>query len=170
MQQDRGSSPVAVLVEEREDGASAVEWAAREAGMLGRRLVLVTLTTAPQPTFSTVWSPAPSGATGACLLADAAEAVRRTDPRLRIELEVLNGPPGRTLLERTAGYRLLAVPQRGRRSFAGIPVGSWAPWLAANAWCPVVLVPDGERPDPDDEAGGAEYERPLSCACQGSWT
>jgi hypothetical protein len=85
------------------------------------------------------------------------------------------------------------VPQHGRRSFAGIPVGSWTPWLAAHAWCPVVLVPDGEQDHPDDgwiatgfddalaasdayvadnddEADGADDEHPLTYAHQGNWT
>jgi nucleotide-binding universal stress UspA family protein len=197
MQQDRGSVPVAVLVEEAGASRSAVEWAAREAGILGRRLVLVHLTTVPHPTLKSAWDSAPSVPTCACMLADAAQVARRVDPQVRLEREVLDGPPGRVLLERTAAYRLLAVPQHGRRSFAGIPVGSWAPWLAAHAWCPVVLVPDIEREFPDDDwiatgfddalnaglnAGdayvadaddggeGAEYERPLTCAHQGSWT
>jgi nucleotide-binding universal stress UspA family protein len=185
---------VAVLVEEPGASRSAVEWAAREAGLLGRRLVLVHLTTVPSSlAFGSVWDSAPSEVIGACMLAEAAEMARRTDPRVQLDRHVLDGPPARTLLERTASYRLLAVPQHGRRSFAGIPVGSWAPWLAAHAWCPVVLVPDGEQDHPDDgwiatgfddalaasdayvadnddEADGADDEHPLTYAHQGNWT
>jgi len=190
MQQDRGNVPVAVLVEESPAGRAAVEWAAREAGMLGQRLVLVNLAMARDRRFGSAWESAPSGRT-ACLLAEAAEVVRRTDPRVQVELLVLNRLPGRVLLERTAEFSLLVAAQQGPRSFAGVPVGSWGAWLAVHARCPVVLVPDGGCPEPggngpatgfedaldssqpcvvdDDEAERLEYERSLIYARQGEW-
>ena len=191
MQQDRGNVPVAVLVEESPAGRSAVEWAAREAGMLGQRLVLVHLATARHPRFGSAWESAPSGRT-ACLLAEAAEVARRTDPQVQVDLQVLTGLPGR-LLERTAEFCLLVAAQQGPRSFAGVPVGSWGAWLAAHARCPVVLVPDGERPEPggngpatgfedalgssqacvadddEEEAERLDHERSLIYARQGEW-
>jgi nucleotide-binding universal stress UspA family protein len=183
--------PVAVLVEESEASLRAVEWATREAGVLGRRLLLLYLNGTPSQLASgSAWQSARTGVTrtgvtGRVLLAEAAELARRTDPRVRLDREVLDGPSARVLLKRTANFTVLALGQHSRRPFGGEPPDSYGPWLAAHALCPIVLVPDAaeRRDDLDDPRlavgidDSAEYERPPPYvvrappyAVQGTWT
>jgi len=162
MRHDMWNGPVAVLLGDPDDSVFAVEWATREAALLDRRLLLLHLDHATDASPSPAHRPAPTEA-GRVALTRAARVARRTDPRVEVAGEVLNGPPGRVLLERTAEFALLVVDRHSRDSCAGIP-GSRASWLAANAWCPVVVVPvhcpaSGQRDRPAQHRAALVGER-----------
>jgi nucleotide-binding universal stress UspA family protein len=54
---------------------------------------------------------------------------------------VVQGHPTAALLEVAAGAELLVVGTRGRGGFTGLLLGSVSQYCAANAPCPVVVVP-----------------------------
>jgi nucleotide-binding universal stress UspA family protein len=62
---------------------------------------------------------------------------------------VVEGHPTDVLLEVAREADLLVVGSRGRRELAGLLLGSVSQRCAERAPCPVVVVPDPSRGDPD---------------------
>jgi nucleotide-binding universal stress UspA family protein len=89
--------------------------------------------------------------------AELAEAHRRTmqeqvdatlgseAQRASLEVRIVPGPAGPTLVEVAAGAHVLALGRRGHGGFLGLLLGSVSDYCAHHATCPVALVP-GEGP------------------------
>lgn len=59
-----------------------------------------------------------------------------------VEIEVLQGHPGRALLDRAELGDILVVGARGHGGFTGLLLGSTSTYVVHHASCPVVVVPD----------------------------
>ncbi|HET9172696.1 MAG TPA: universal stress protein [Actinospica sp.] len=153
--------PVVVGLDPTEASVGALVWAAREAAAHHAPLTAVYVFD-PRATEA-VYSP--SGARGRPSRREAVarveELIERADVGpLELDLEI--GVPGRVLVHRSRGARMLVLGQsRRHRHDAGAPypqvpaVGSVARACTASAECPVVLVPEGpatlgrDRPEPE---------------------
>jgi nucleotide-binding universal stress UspA family protein len=59
--------------------------------------------------------------------------------------EAIEGPPSRTLIDRSSGAELLVVGARGHGGFLSLLLGSVATQAVNHATVPVVVVPNAER-------------------------
>ena len=71
------------------------------------------------------------------------EQLRASHPGLPVKREVRAGNPAHELLTAARDSMLLVTGSRGRGGVAGLPLGSVSMHLAADAPCPVVIVPKG---------------------------
>jgi nucleotide-binding universal stress UspA family protein len=76
-------------------------------------------------------------------------AVESTDKPVKIEVEVMQGHPIRTLMEASRSAALMCLGPIGRAHFAPDRVGSTAATLASSALCPVAIVRGRDRPFAD---------------------
>ena len=68
-----------------------------------------------------------------------------------LELEVVEGHPGRRLIERSEDADLLVVGSRGHGGFRGLLLGSVSTYCVHHVSCPVVVVPaDGDGDEEED--------------------
>ena len=125
----------------------AVEWAAREAGLRGAKLRIVSVP-ALLPRMS--WRNGPEGTPETVAdmiikshehaLAWAAGRVAEVDPRLDVETALLPGEPAPALAEAADGASMLVVGSRGGGGFAALLLGSVSRYVATRTDCPVVVV------------------------------
>ncbi len=137
------SRPVVAGTDGSEESLLAVEWAGREAALRQLPLLLVSAL-APPPWMS------PEGTgqeiTGVAhrrlerALAAAADRAAGVAPGLKIDTEVVNGPPAWALAQQAREASLLVVGSRGAGGFAAMILGSVSRYLATHAPCPVVVV------------------------------
>ncbi|WP_218125257.1 universal stress protein [Glycomyces harbinensis] len=118
----------------------ALEWALRQAGYQGADVVAVH-----------AWQTPVTYGTGAMLmptevfaedakkaLDDILETVAPDEPGIRIEREVVEGNPAKTLIDRSKGADLLVVGNRGHGGFVGaLSVSSYC---VHHAHCPVIVI------------------------------
>lgn len=76
------------------------------------------------------------------------EVLAEYDEPPNLELEVVEGHPGRRLIERSEGADLLVVGSRGYGGFRGLLLGSVSTYCVHHVGCPVVVVP-AESEDED---------------------
>lgn len=126
-----------------QDSQRAVAWAAREAALRCKPLVIVSVL-APLPTRASRW---PADAmTGMArrsfehALMAAAERAQAQAPAVAISTELLTGPPAGVLAQRAANAAMLVTGTRGAGGFAAMVLGSVSRYLASYAPCPVVIV------------------------------
>ncbi|WP_405064898.1 universal stress protein [Kribbella sp. NBC_01510] len=125
---------------------TAVWWAAAEAD---RRSASLRLTYAlPLPFFSSPLGipsvPPPTDmlrVTAEHLLAEAAQQIRETFPRLLVDTVVTFGGAAPALLQEATTAELLVVGSRGLGEFRDLAMGSVSAHVATHAPCPVVVVP-----------------------------
>jgi nucleotide-binding universal stress UspA family protein len=146
------ATDVVVAVNGTDASLAAVEWGAREAVTLGCGLRLVHVIGWP---FDEPAEPgAPTTAReeaaeiSAQLLAEAAAHVNATLPGLTATTSTRWGPLGRTLVDEVDKAQALVMGRRSRSGFAGALLGSLGLGLAAEAACPVVLIPAPVRGEP----------------------
>ncbi|MBO0850262.1 MAG: universal stress protein [Pseudonocardia sp.] len=156
----RVGRPVVVGIDGSPAAAGAVRWAAREAHRRGASVRLVE---------AYAWSDMPLEVELASrdyremLLrsmhdhVDAAEAAAQAAaPGIRVEKDIVAGYPPRVLRTESERAALLVVGGRGVGGVLGLLVGSVAVSMAARAACPVVVVPDTEVQDTENEPAPAD--------------
>jgi nucleotide-binding universal stress UspA family protein len=125
----------------------AVEWAAREAGLRGAKLRIVSVPTllprmpwrkGPQGTPETVADMIIKSHEHA--LAWAAGRAAEVDPGLAVETALLPGEPAPALAEAAGGASMLVVGSRGGGGFAALLLGSISRYVATRVGCPIVVV------------------------------
>ena len=141
-------APVAVAVDGSAYAESAADWAAGEA--LRRGVPLRVLTVLDGVSGSSLFGAGASApdwdhrAEAALdLLAETEERVVKANPGLVVERDALVGDPVHELEGAAQQASVLVVGSRGRGGFAGLALGSVSLHLAANARCPLVIVPQG---------------------------
>ncbi|WP_432138408.1 MULTISPECIES: universal stress protein [unclassified Streptomyces] len=157
MTQRTDSNGIVVGVDGSDASRAALRWAARQAHVLGTR-VLAVHAWEPAPLHAAPYAPVAGRPTraqqrerAAALLADSVREVfgPRVDPAVHAVLA--EGPPARVLLRHTDGALLLALGHsaRGREDLPA--VGPVSRECLRHAAVPVVTVPapDPDRAEPD---------------------
>jgi len=75
-----------------------------------------------------------------------AEVVGTAGSPIDVRVKVAHGPAAQVLLEAAAGADLLVVGSRGHGAFAGMLLGSVSQHCTHHAPCPVIVVPDDDKP------------------------
>lgn len=114
---------------------AALNWAAVEAAKRDRPLDAVI-----------VAEPTSNGTTAATETLDQVKMVAVEHPEIQIRYVHLTGAPGPALTRAASGAELLVVGTRGRSRLAVALLGSVSTYCAVHADCPVVIVPDPDRP------------------------
>jgi nucleotide-binding universal stress UspA family protein len=137
------------------DGAqAALRWALETAAVDGSRVVAVAAWSLPIAPVAP-WGPVPSfdeESLRASFEREIRGAVEEARLSVRdageVEVEVVVGFPGPSVVEAAAGARYLVVGRRGHGGFAGLLLGSVADHCARHSTVPVALVPpDGKATD-----------------------
>lgn len=142
------STPIAVGYDGSPHSRRAMEWAADEARLRDRRLVLVTVhLTAGAPPLPEEGQPDPSAERKS--IQDMLDAAKRklaaAAPDLRIETALISAATSSGgLVSQSHRWSLLVMGDRGRGGFAGILLGSTTTQVSAHAHCPVIVVRDTE--------------------------
>ena len=125
---------------------TAVWWAAEEADRRSARLRLTYAQ--PLPFFSSPLGipsvPPPTDmlrVTAEHLLAEAAQQIRETFPRLLVDAVVTFGGAAPALLQEAMNAELVVVGSRGLGEFRDLAMGSVSAHVATHAACPAVVVP-----------------------------
>ncbi len=119
---------------------AALRYAATLATALGASIEVVTTWSYPPVADSPMladWDPAQDAARA--LDATVAEAFDG-DPPSSLTRAVVSGGAAKTLIERSAGSRMLVLGSRGHGGFVGLVLGSVSTACAAHAKCPVLIV------------------------------
>jgi nucleotide-binding universal stress UspA family protein len=82
---------------------------------------------------------------GLRILDEARSELAGLEPDVDIAMAVLVGPAIPTMVEESAGARLVVVGSRGLGGFRGMLVGSTAVALASRGDCPVAVIRGGDR-------------------------
>jgi nucleotide-binding universal stress UspA family protein len=139
---ENGGGVVVVGVDGSEPSEDALRWAIRYARMTGATVRAVTVWHLPA---SFGWGPAVmpemdlEADAGAALKATVEAVTDPTEP-VKIQTEVLEGPPALTLLQAADDADLLVVGSRGHGAFTGMLIGSVSEHCTHHASCPVVVV------------------------------
>lgn len=140
-------SSVVVATDGSEDALRAIHWAAEQAFLERRPLVVVTATGATQVPV-TAWGGYAAGyapsidelvAHGESVTADALAVVRHLRPGLDISSEVIVGDPRQVLVELSRRVHLLVLGSRGRGAFRSKVMGSVSASVSRDAACPVFV-------------------------------
>ncbi|HTJ33735.1 MAG TPA: universal stress protein [Dactylosporangium sp.] len=129
--------PVIVGVDGSPAAFGAVRWAADEALLIGRPLLIVHAVEL-------------HGAYGRivdehAIAVDAATEIRHWQPGLDVTTATWHGEPGRVLVEHSRHASLVVVGSRGSGGLRSLLVGSVGVHLAGHAHCPVLVVHHAER-------------------------
>ncbi len=146
MDEQQETVPVVVVgVDGSEHSLEALRWAAREAGVTGARLHVVTAWSYPEhPTpFGIVpglpLPPDPLAEAHRILALTVARVVGDPAP-IEVVAEVIEGEPAQVLLDASRRAQLLVVGSRGHGTFTGMLLGSVSERCAHHAACPVVIT------------------------------
>ena len=140
-------SSVVVATDGSEDALRAVHWAAEQAFLERRPLVVVTATGSTQVPV-TAWGGVGAGYApsvddlvehGRSVAEDALAVVRHLRPGLEASAEVLVGDPRQALVELSRQAHLLVLGSRGRGSFRSKVFGSVSAAVSRDAACPVFV-------------------------------
>ena len=141
---------ILVGVDGSETAAYAAAWAAEEAVRRGAALTLVHALHLPEAS-SAILGPMNHAeqrrAEGRKLLDEHAATVRDTHPGLRVETELSDLSPARTLTTLGTSAGLIVTGSRGRGGFTGMLLGSVTRKLAVHTPCPLVVVPTAPAQD-----------------------
>jgi len=137
--------PIVVGVDGSEESLRAVEWAAREAERRRSPLRIVSALAMP-PRTSPHDCPAMTanvlrGFAGRAL-GGAASRAEKIAPRLRVDADLLSGPPMLAVPEAGSGAAMLVVGARGTGGLGAAGLGSVCRHAVIDAPCPVVVVRD----------------------------
>lgn len=148
-------SAIVVGIDGSDQGASAVDWAAREAVL--RNLPLRVLHAWSMPIPPVAMGPAVMGGDDT-VLRDAAQKVldravdqaRKGHPDAEITGDLQPGPPATVLLDAAESAALLVVGSDGVNTLSELFLGSISMQCVTHAPCPVAVVPH-EEPHRDSE-------------------
>ncbi|MFJ5837662.1 universal stress protein [Streptomyces shenzhenensis] len=140
----RGQPLIVVGVDGSAASKEALRWAAREAGLTGAGLRVVTAWRLPvtygyAPDYSGIGYQDRARET----LDGVVGEVLGPAPRLTVDARVVEGHPAPVLLAAAREADLLVVGSHGHGAFAGMLLGSTAQHCTQHAPCPVVVVPSG---------------------------
>ncbi|HET6809424.1 MAG TPA: universal stress protein [Acidimicrobiales bacterium] len=141
--------PILVGIDGSRAARTALVWAAAEARRWNRPLLVVHAF--EPPPVATGFAVTPE-LTDPWIVEDAAvrlahnEAKAVLGPRngLKVDVEVVCGPPAPTLAEMSRDAELVVVGSRGRGGFTGLLLGSVSQHLSHHSRCPVVIVREPE--------------------------
>lgn len=142
---------IAVGLDGSAESAAAAHWAAREAVLRERSLLLVHCEEGPSPDGADArkrWAEA--------LLTDASDALREAHPRLRVGTKDVDGPPGVVLAEVATTSEMLVLGSRGLGTVAGYVLGSVGLAVVRGSERPVVLVRGTEEAKREARSHGAD--------------
>ncbi|BCY09433.1 universal stress protein [Actinoplanes sp. L3-i22] len=149
----RTSAPVIVGADGSAPSLRAVEYAAAEAALRRRPLLIVHAYV--WPPVALPFSPGVAASADTSLrrgsteiLNDAAWHAARVAPGVAGDVRTVLGDPAAVLLELSDQAELLVLGTRGVGGFAGMMLGSVAAHTAAHARCPVMLVRGGRTDGP----------------------
>lgn len=132
-----------------ENSLKAVEWAAREAAILRADLTVLSVCPATPPAWGEGADDgveSDDGIRETCAAAEeqAGKVLARTGADLPrpVTVRVIRGLPAEELLSAAAGADMVVVGSRGAGGFRKLRLGSVSSYLAHNAHCPVVIIPD----------------------------
>jgi nucleotide-binding universal stress UspA family protein len=140
--------PIVVGTDGSEESLRAVDWAAREAGLRGLPLRIVSAA-ALLPRMTERQREAVSGLDTVSdalrkdrdrALAVAAERVKAAAPDLLVDVDHLTGAPAMALTAAGSGAALLVVGARGIGAFTALVLGSVSRYVSAHATCPVAVI------------------------------
>ncbi len=136
------AGPVVVGVDGSEHSKQALAWGARYAALTGAPLTAVAVWRLPTSFGWTLPVPAewdPEGDARRALEREVAEVL---GPELAptVRLTVVEGPPGKALVDASEHASAVVVGSRGRGEFAGMLLGSVSAFVTTHAHCPVVVV------------------------------
>ncbi|KUN80601.1 hypothetical protein AQJ66_26010 [Streptomyces bungoensis] len=139
-----GRQVIVVGVDGSAASEDALRWAARQAGLTGAGLRVVTAWRLP---VMYGYPPDYSGAgyqdRARAALDAAIGRVLGPAPRPSVDARVEEGHPAQVLLAAARGADLLVVGSRGHGAFTGMLLGSTARHCVDHAPCPVLVVPPG---------------------------
>ena len=148
-----GPAIIAVGVDGKGPGDTALRFAADEARRTGAALLVVTswlLEPPPASPFGLVWdASSPEDQRLAAVQVQEA-AIRRVlgeHPDVPVTRRIVQGEAGRALVDAAGHARLLVVGTRSLGSFKAVLLGSVSRYCAHHAPCPVVVVPAGGASD-----------------------
>jgi len=135
---------IVVGVDGSECAGAALEFAAEEAAFREARLLVVTAWEIPQNAVL-VAGAAPGIMDGfrraaETIARDAVERALRLRPFISCESRVVEGHPGRVLLEQAREASLVVVGSRGRGGFANLLLGSISQQVVQHSPCSVAVV------------------------------
>ena len=141
------SETIVVGVDGSEGGEAALEFAAREAAFRGARLRIMSVWQVPASAYRADFVPSLDPATWDAFRVraehvadDAVAAVKRLEPSLEPEAQVVQGQPADVLLAQGADATLIVVGRRGLGGFRSLLLGSVSQQVVQHATCPVVVV------------------------------
>ncbi|MEU5261989.1 universal stress protein [Amycolatopsis sp. NPDC021455] len=157
MTEPTGTRPIVVGVDGSASATEAVRWAAREAVLRHRPLVIVHV-------CALVPIAAPYAAAfggyksvvaeeGLRWLAAAKETATEAAPAVQVSTELTNGWAAEHLIGRSASVDLLVLGSRGLGGFTGLLAGSVAVQVAAHGHCPLVVVRSTDPRTPPRQDG-----------------
>ncbi len=81
-----------------------------------------------------------------------AQVLSEYDDPPSVTIEIVEGHPGRNLIDRSEDADLLVIGSRGYGGLRGLVLGSVSTYCVHHVCCPVVVVPghDGDGDDGDD--------------------
>jgi nucleotide-binding universal stress UspA family protein len=133
--------PVVAGTDGSEESLLAVEWAGREASLHGvPLLVLSALAPLPWMTPSADEIVDVSRKRLERALEVAADRAAGVAPGLKIDTQVVAGPPARALTGLAREASMLVTGSRGAGGFAAMILGSVSRYAATHALCPVIVV------------------------------
>jgi nucleotide-binding universal stress UspA family protein len=137
---------IVVGVDGSEHAALALDWAARQAGLTGAALDVVT-TFGPEYLFVT---PVEQEQANEKVLGGARARVAGVSPGAVVTVTSRLGWADQVLVDESAGAELLVVGTRGLGGFRGLTLGSIGRKCVHRATVPVVVVRDRDDIGPDD--------------------
>jgi nucleotide-binding universal stress UspA family protein len=147
-------SGIVVGIDGSDHSQRALEWAAREAGL--RRASLTVLTVHQAAVAGWTGTPLVYPVSDGSTAEEARElAQRETDKVIagisgrhpvEVTVRAVNGVPGEELVRATNGAEMLVVGSRGAGGLARALMGSVSTYVTHHAKCPVVVIPDDDRP------------------------
>lgn len=146
---------IAVGLDGSAESAAAAHWAAREAVLRERPLLLVHCEEGPPPVGIRAGRSDARERWAEALLTDASDALREAHPHLRVDTKDVDGPPGVALTEVAATSEMLVLGSRGLGTVSGYVLGSVGLAVVRGSERTVVLVRGTEEAKRDARSHGA---------------